>query len=184
LASWREAGLLFLVGPFETLLSIYNAIVQPHFDYCSVVWGNCNKSLSIKLQKLQNRFAHILTSSYDANADNLFVTLGWQKHNLQRELKTATMVYKSLNGLAPDYLKSMFTDRSAISTYFCGISRSGWFNKHLGLYLSFSPLYCSFVRTFVLINLIALIVDLKLQHSLHFIITSVNALATYVRPQT
>ena len=27
------------------------------------------------------------------------------------------MVYKSLNGLAPDYLKSMFTDRSAISTY-------------------------------------------------------------------
>ena len=26
------------------------------------------------------------------------------------------MVYKSLNGLAPDYLKSMFTDRSAIST--------------------------------------------------------------------
>ena len=27
------------------------------------------------------------------------------------------MVYKSLNGLAPDYLKSMFTDRSATSTY-------------------------------------------------------------------
>jgi len=27
------------------------------------------------------------------------------------------MVYKSLNGLAPDYLKSMSTDRSAISTY-------------------------------------------------------------------
>ena len=28
------------------------------------------------------------------------------------------MVYKSLNGLAPDYLKTIFTDRSAISTYF------------------------------------------------------------------
>ena len=28
------------------------------------------------------------------------------------------MVYKSLNGLAPDYLKSMFTDQSAISAYF------------------------------------------------------------------
>ena len=27
------------------------------------------------------------------------------------------MVYKSLNGLAPDYLKSMFTDRSAVSAY-------------------------------------------------------------------
>ena len=27
------------------------------------------------------------------------------------------MVYKSLNDLAPDYLKSMFTDQSAISNY-------------------------------------------------------------------
>ena len=50
--------------PFETLLCIYNALVQPHFDYCSVVWGNCNKSLSIKLQKLQNRVARILTSCH------------------------------------------------------------------------------------------------------------------------
>ena len=104
--------------PFETFLCIYNALVQPHFDHCSVVWGNCNKSLSIKLQKLQNRVARILTSSsYDANADDLFVRLGWQKLHLQRELKTATMVCKSLNGLAPDYPKSMFTDGRAISAY-------------------------------------------------------------------
>jgi len=103
--------------PFETLLCIYNALVQRHFDYCSVVWGNCNKSHSIKLQKLQNHAARIVTSSYDANVDDLFVRLGWQKLNLQCELKTATMVYKSLNSLAPDYLKSMFTDWNAISTY-------------------------------------------------------------------
>ena len=74
--------------------------------------------IATKLQKLQNRAARILTSSsYDANVDDLFFRLDWQKLNLQRELKTATMVYKSLNGLAPDYLKSMFTDRSATSTY-------------------------------------------------------------------
>ena len=92
--------------------------MQPHFDYCSVVWGNCNKFLSIKLQKLQNRAARILiSSSYDANADDLFVRLGWQKLNLQQKLKTATMVCKSLNGLTPDYPKSMFTDRRAISAY-------------------------------------------------------------------
>ena len=62
-------------------------------------------------------YGGIAISSYDANADDLFVRLGWQKLNLQRELKTATIVYKSLNGLAPDYPKSMFTDQSAISAY-------------------------------------------------------------------
>ena len=72
----------------------------------------------LKLQKLHNRATRILTSSsYYANADDLFVRLGWQKLYLQRELKTATMVYKSLSDLASDYLKSMFTDRSVTSTY-------------------------------------------------------------------
>lgn len=28
--------------PFGTLLCIYNA--QPHFDYCSLVWGSCNQN--------------------------------------------------------------------------------------------------------------------------------------------
>ena len=65
---------------FEVLLTIYNALVQPHFDYCSVVWGNCDKSLSTKLLKLQNRAAHILTySPYDTSADDLFIYLGWKK---------------------------------------------------------------------------------------------------------
>ena len=44
--------------------------------------------------------------------------------NLQLELKIATIVYKSLNGLAPHYLKSMFTDRSATSTFLLGIVRA------------------------------------------------------------
>jgi hypothetical protein len=99
--------------PFETLLCIYNALVQPHFDYCSVVWGNCNKTLSTKLQKLQNLAARILTSS----PGDLIIRLGWKKLDVQRKLQTATTVYKSLNGLAPDYLRSKFTDRSEISSY-------------------------------------------------------------------
>ena len=43
-----------------------------------VAWGNCNKSLSIKLQKLQKHAARILTSSsYDANVDDLSVRLDY-----------------------------------------------------------------------------------------------------------
>ena len=54
--------------PFETLKIILNVLVRPHFDYCSVVWGNCNLTLSNKLQKLQNRSTRILTfSSYDTD---------------------------------------------------------------------------------------------------------------------
>ena len=32
-------------APPNTLHFIYNSLIQPHFDYCSVVWGDCGKTL-------------------------------------------------------------------------------------------------------------------------------------------
>ena len=64
--------------PFNVLIKVYNSLTQPHFDYCNVVRGNCNKDLSEKLQRLQNRAARILMSAgYDSNLDGLFQALGW-----------------------------------------------------------------------------------------------------------
>ena len=104
--------------PHRTLQLIFTSLIQPHFDYCSVVWGNCGKTLASKLQKLQNRAARVLTfSSYDTNADDLFELLGWKKLDCQRQIQKAVMVYKSLNGLAPDYLRSKFVDRSSVTSY-------------------------------------------------------------------
>ena len=46
--------------PFNVLIKVYNSLVQPHFVYCNVALGNCNKGLSEKLQRVQNRAARIL----------------------------------------------------------------------------------------------------------------------------
>ena len=114
-------GALKRVRPFvpaTTLRYIYNSLIQPDFDYCSVVWGNCNKTLADKLKKLQNRAARVLTfSSYDTSADPLIRQLGWNELDNQRKFHKAVMVHKSLHGLAPDYLCSMFKDRSSITSY-------------------------------------------------------------------
>ena len=56
-------------------------------------------------------------ASYDIAADFLLEKLGWRKLDTQRKLEKAVMVYKSLNGLAPDYLRHMFIDRSSITNY-------------------------------------------------------------------
>jgi len=89
--------------PQATLHLIYLALIQPHFDYCNIVWGNCRITLRNKIQKLQNRAARVLTySSYDADAGHLFELLGWKNLASQRQIQRATMVYKSLHGLAPD----------------------------------------------------------------------------------
>ena len=91
---------------------IYQARIQPHFDCCNIVWGNCGITLQNKIQKPENRAAHVLTNSnYDADAGHLFELLGWKNLASQQHIQRATMVYKSLHGLAPDYLCSKFERR-------------------------------------------------------------------------
>ena len=93
----------------------HHALLQPHFDYCNVVWGNCGITLHDKLQKLQNRAARVLTfSNFDANASELFKILGWKNLVSQQQIALATMVYKCLQGLAPEYLCSKFTNRESV----------------------------------------------------------------------
>ena len=101
----------------STMQLIYSCLVQPYFDYCCVIQGSCGGTLADKLQKLQNRATRVLTSSsYDTNADYLFENLGWKNLASQRKIAKA-IVYKSLNGPAPDFLTEMFVDRSSVTNY-------------------------------------------------------------------
>ena len=87
-----------------------------YFDYRSVVWENCNKSLATKLRKLQNHAARIMIfSPYDASVDNLFTSLAWKKLEAQQKIQTAAMVFKSPNGLALRYLNSLFSLKSLVT---------------------------------------------------------------------
>ena len=98
--------------PQATLQLIYQALIQPHFDYCNIVWGKCGITLRNKVQKLQNREARVLTySSYDVDAGHLFKLLGWKNLACQQQIQRATVVYGSLHRLAPDYLSSKFERR-------------------------------------------------------------------------
>ena len=45
----------------DGLKALYQALVLPHFDYCSLVWDNCSSELKDKLQKLQNKAGRIIT---------------------------------------------------------------------------------------------------------------------------
>ena len=63
----------------STLITIFKALILPHFDYCSLVWDNCSKYLLDKLQKMQNRAARVITGrSYDISSSTVLRGLNWQ----------------------------------------------------------------------------------------------------------
>ena len=50
----------------KTLVMVYETLIQPHFDYCSQIWGCLGDTLQNKLQRLQNRAVRIITKrGYD-----------------------------------------------------------------------------------------------------------------------
>ena len=103
--------------PKETLSQMYSGVVEPYFRYCCSVWGSCGESRKLILQKLQNRAARIVTnSSYDAPADTLIQRLNWPDIAEIIKRETATIVYKSLNGLVPTYLSDIFLKNSSRGT--------------------------------------------------------------------
>ena len=65
--------------PRETLIEMYNALVWPHFNYCSTIWNNGCCSIIDKLFKLQKRAARVITGeSYDVRSTQILnINLNW-----------------------------------------------------------------------------------------------------------
>ena len=96
----------------STAVLLYKALIQPHFDYCSPVWDGLSNQLSEKLQKLQNSAARVvLKTNYETSSSSPLETLKWDKLVVRRMKQKAVMMFKSLNELAPVYLRNLFNER-------------------------------------------------------------------------
>ena len=99
--------------PSDVLNKMYRGSVEPHLSFCCSVWGCCSEPRSDVLQKIQTRAARIVTSSpYDASAAPIIESLGWPTISDLIRKETATLTYKSLNSLAPSYLRKLFANCS------------------------------------------------------------------------
>ena len=106
--------------PQNTLNKMYRGIVEPHFRFCCWVSGCCGVTKLQTLQKLQNRAARIVTkSSFDTPSIGLIQSLSWPTVSDIIKSETATTVFKSLNGVVPEYLSS-FPCLRFINSYLSG----------------------------------------------------------------
>ena len=86
--------------PVDALKKVYFAVIQPHFDYCSSVWDNCNKGFKEKLRKLQNRAGRIITrSGYDVRSAEILEKLGWLTLEHRGHLNNVLLMHKIVNNI-------------------------------------------------------------------------------------
>ena len=83
---------------------MYQSLVLTYFDYCSLIWGNCNQTLKGKIQRLQNRAARIITGdTYDVHSKDILSRSGWKNLEERRVLQTESYVTKALQILDKKY---------------------------------------------------------------------------------
>ena len=109
---------------FYNLINVYQSIVEPYLDYCSVVWDDISDQLTDKLQILQNRTARVITGiDYRMPPCDLLSKLNWPSLKEKRNKQNALMMFKIMNGMTPAYLEDIFTRNIGRSVYNLRISR-------------------------------------------------------------
>ena len=95
--------------PRSALKLIYNSIVAPNFNYCDIIWGNCTKTDSIRLQRMQARAArYICNVPWDSPSAEVLNELNWLSLYEIRNIHLAEFMFKVTNDLLPDNVCKLF----------------------------------------------------------------------------
>ena len=89
---------------------MYNALVWPHFKYCSTIWNDGCYSIIDKLFKLQKRAARVITgNTYDVRSTQTLDNLNWLPFEKLLKQREVIMAFKILNGRSPQYHEKLFS---------------------------------------------------------------------------
>ena len=112
-----QLGPVYAVAKFlprQILCDIYTTYIQPHFDYCDVIY-DCNISIAdtTRLQTLHNRIARLITGTMRrTSTDRLLDELGWVRLQTRRKIHRLAYFHRLFynNPPLPSYISSMLPD--------------------------------------------------------------------------
>ena len=92
----------------DTLKTIIHAFIFSTLDYCNILYYNLPKKSLLKLQKVQNYAARILTNTRRfEHITPILRELHWLPITDRIKFKILVTTYKCINGQSPKYLKDL-----------------------------------------------------------------------------
>ena len=92
----------------------YKSYIQPHIDFCNIVWGNSSETNKLKILRLQKRACRVIL---DYNVDDIneaMKTLKIMSVYDRFYLRKAKFMFKVYNNLTPQYISDHFTLRNEV----------------------------------------------------------------------
>ena len=144
----KKIGLIWKLScsiPRFAVENIYTAYIRPQIEYANVVYANCTKEQSTRLEALQRRAAIACTRAYNRTpTKRILDELGWPTLECRRNYSSLVQLYKIRHGLTPRYLHSILPQRQGthgyptrrVEDYILPITRTARYHK------SFIPATC------------------------------------------
>ena len=97
-------------------VQFYKSYIQPHLDFCNIVWGSSSDANKQKIFKLQKRACKIILDFNVDNRDEAMNTLRIMSIYDRVHLRKAKFMFKVYNDLVPTYISENFTLRNSANT--------------------------------------------------------------------
>ena len=100
----------------EAMKSILQAFVSSRLDYCNALYAGIPCYMLNKIQRIQNCAARLYsgTSKYSSVRHVMSDELHWLPVRSRIDFKLATLTYKIIHGMAPEYLSDMIALRLSL----------------------------------------------------------------------
>ena len=95
----------------ETKMLLYKSYILPHFTYSSTVWIHCGKTNAAKLEKLNERALRCIFRDNTSTYDDILKKAKMTTLQNRRIQDMCILIYKTMHGLAPAFIRDMITVR-------------------------------------------------------------------------
>lgn len=117
----KYSGILFRLKHFltsNTLFSLYNSLVLPHLQYCSIIWADKNNCNLHRIHLKQKQIIRLCTNApFLAHTPPLFAKFKTLTIYDIHKLQIALFMYKYNNNHLPDIFANYFIKCNAIHEY-------------------------------------------------------------------
>ena len=100
----------------EHRVQFYKSYIQPHVDFCNIVWGSSSESNKSRILKLQKRVCRVILDYNVDDCDEAMKSLKIMSIYDRLYLRKAKFMFKVYNNEAPRYISENFTLRDNINT--------------------------------------------------------------------
>ena len=97
-------------------VQFYKSYIQPHIDFCNIIWGSSSESNKLKLFKLQKRACKVILDFNVDNVNEAMKSLKIMSIYDRIHLRKAKFMFKVYNNIVPTYISESFTQRNNVNT--------------------------------------------------------------------